>query len=427
MSQKSIPDISYQLVFCFLPLRNIPIIAQCSKEFKRIVTEPFFFNLFPRHEMVVFKHKSSFVNASSSTFRQMIHQIRLFFRNLKCNRFLIHFNHLESLDMTIDWYTVFDFTPVFQALGSRLLELKVESVFPNLIVSGDDSSTFFNFQSALSFLTLLKILNLSNFIYEKISDLSFLSHMKQLKSFKCDCIHPRPFTIQTLVENLSKCSELTDLVLFKNQYWPDLNHLANLFNALEKTKLIHFGWFCNITQDQQYKLAEILNHFSYLQTIGIELESAILFDDIDDTNIPISLGKWIRHLKISFRECSDQDVIDIISLPHLISLELNKCKIYSLQMKNLIDGLSPRLTDLSVSSPNNSVYSCEISFNSLSRCVKLKSLNLSKIKGLKDEEFHLLSNCKELESITIQSLHDNQITLTIPSNRFPMLKTVILV
>jgi hypothetical protein len=43
----------------------------------------------------------------------------------------------------------------------------------------------------------------------------------------------------------------------------------------------------------------------------------------------------------------------------------------------------------------------DFSFQDISKMTKLKSLSLHNMKELKQEEFHLLSNCQNLESIEI--------------------------
>jgi hypothetical protein len=411
-NNNTIPDISFQLVFCFLPFRELPLIARCSKEFKRIVTEPLFLNMFRQNEEMNLEQKVNFHNASTSVFRHIIRQMTFFHEPLEHTRFLPHFHH-----------------PVFKALGSHLLELKVDTIPQDEDELPLNPPSFCHFQSALSFLTSLTSLYLSNFVdEERFYDMSFLTHMKQLKTFRCDYIDIYLIPIQDLAHNLSFCSELTHLDLFREN--DIVHHLPDpqLAGALKQTKLNHLGVFYNVSQDQQYDCAQILNHFSYLKTIGIEIETTMT----GATTIPTLLGKWIHNLELSYRTISDKDVLDLISLPHLKSLELYHCVITDLQMKTLIEGLSTKLQDFVVYySPYLDSVCVKIIFDSLSRCTKLKSLHLSNIGGVKDSEFDSRNNCKLLESISISNTDpwrprplNIPSVLKNPSIVFPMLKKV---
>jgi hypothetical protein len=423
MSQSNyIPDISYHLVFCFLSFHQLPLIAQCSKEWNRIVTEPQFLNMFRHNETTNIVNIEHISNAHSSALRHMIRKVSMSYQPLKSTQFLTQFHHLQFLDIKIKWEAAdFDITSVFKALGSHLLELKVH-------ISSVDffSNYFFRFENALCFLTSLTSLHLTSNRLQTINDTKFLTQMKQLKTFVCDCID---FIIvhESFTQDLSCCSELTHLNLFEGN--EIAIYLSSLSESLKNTKLNHLGGFLNVSETQQYECLDILNNLSYLQTIGIRI-NAFYEDTIPP--IPKILGKWIQHLEILGR-VSDQDVIDINSLPYLKSLVLNQC-MNNFQIKMLIEGLPTRLEHLCISSARYLVL--EISFQSLSRCIELKTLDLSTIVIINEHDFESLQNLKQLESITIiySSFGQNpklnfaspniQSALKLPSHIFPKLKKV---
>jgi hypothetical protein len=222
----AIPDISYQLIFCFLPLRELPRISRCSKDWRRIVTAPFFLSMFHQRKSLVIEDETQLTRLLSSPFSQSIRKIKLkhskvfmrsihsFFTSSSFDHF-IYFNRLESLNMGINWDCSrdFDITPAFKALAPRLVKLKVNmsSNFEHERRSLPPS--FFHFQSALSLLTSLNTLTLSAYENDLLSDISFLSCMKKLEKFSCDCIGY--VNIHHLMENIQHLGDFTDFLVHK--------------------------------------------------------------------------------------------------------------------------------------------------------------------------------------------------------------------
>jgi hypothetical protein len=97
-----IPDISYHLIFCFLSLKELTCIAQCNKEFTRLVTESSFLNMFHFQGVLNINRQMQIQSASQSPLRSVIVNIKMDIYLDETMEFS-HFNRLESLDLKIHW------------------------------------------------------------------------------------------------------------------------------------------------------------------------------------------------------------------------------------------------------------------------------------------------------------------------------------
>jgi hypothetical protein len=420
-----IPDISYHLVFCFLSLNDLTQIGQCNKECKRLVTAPSFLNMFSHGKSIDFNCEDVRL-ASNNPFRHLIREIVLLILSAEtCSfnaiNYLVQFDRLASLEFWIDWDQYenndFDITPVFRELGHRLCELKVR-IFRHDDTEPTNSFSHY-FEKSLLLLTSLKSLALFTDATDMITDFSFLSQMKKLQSFSSNC----------------KCNEKTKYIIHFLSSLPELNSLDlcyffNRDNLLTQLKelcpafnLKHLGIFHHIPQEQEYECAQNLHKLNHLENIEIDLYHA-------DSIIPNLFGKWIHSLGMRHRVFTDHDVLSIVGLPHLKSLELKSCQIDVSKLSTLIVGLSSRLEILAINGYQNSNLIFEISFKDLSSCYRLKSLSIDNKSGLKVHELEYLLNCKHLETIKLTSCNikpENislimEQALKIPSNVFPKLK-----
>jgi hypothetical protein len=393
-SKQHIADISFHLVFCFLSLKELSIISQCCKEWKRMVIEPSFLNIY-RHNCVfsVVKPSKRLKLTAQSPFRHLIRNIstHLFSFQLSDYVVLTHFIRLESLECGIFWNdpenAEFDITPVFKALGPRLNTLTIRMVKWNTSVP----PSFFHFQKALSFLSSLQSLKFTSSRSLIFTDMSFLSCLTKLKSFNWNDISS-DLSLTELARNLSLCSNLISLVL-DSFIISHIHTIRLLLVELKNLNLNHLGNFHfshYFPKEYEYECVQLFNQLTNLQTIDIHLYSS-------NSQIPIFLSKWIRHLDISARSLSDQDVAFIHSLTHLKSLGLNDCHIVSPKMRLLMSGLSNQLENLCIKRHFH-YYDNKISFQDISKIKNLKSIDFQDVDGLLFDEFDLLKNCKHLES-----------------------------
>jgi Leucine-rich repeat (LRR) protein len=425
-----IPDISYHLAFCFLSLKELTRIAQCCREWKRIVTETSFLNMFHYSGTLRLAKKRRIQYASKSQFRHVIRNINLdtIFNSAL---HLIQFRRLESLILRLEWNFVldtieFDITPVFQALGPRLSHLTIQ-IFSSCQWSYSPPF-FLQLQQALSLLTSLTSLNLFNsrIAQRSFNDISFLTQMTQLKSLSCDDIYTG--STQDFICQFMHLPNLNHLILGETWHHrhssseftlPNLRAICLLFG---KNKLKHFGKFRDLPHSLHDGCEQLLNTMSHLETIDIS---------VSHCKIPTLLGKWIHHLEIEDRTFRDDDVRDIVGLYQLKSLRLISCYIFSSQLNYMIDELASRLEFIHIVGMIQSRNF--ISFQSISNCKKLKSFEFTNLSAENRFDFSLITKCKELETIrmrycniikTYDLSEHMQEALKIPSNVFPKLKLV---
>jgi hypothetical protein len=412
-----IPDISYHLVFCFLTLKELTLISQCNKEWKRMVTETSFLKMFRYKDILKIKDVTQDKNnLSPNPFFYLIHKIKVinFLNTYQCIEpiYLIHFHRLKSLEFSICFHggsKEFDNLTIYQVLGERLSELKIEIISSAFRLA----ASFVNLQKALSCMQSLTSLTLTNQNNRLFTDISFLSQMKKLQSFSCDDIYDQDrFTY--LSNHLSLLPDLTCLDFQKINY-RDLKDICLAFKQ-SSSKLKHIGhihWLkC---KGKDLECSQMLNQIASLQTIDI----------YEAYQFPKLLGKWIHHLEINIWK---QDISDIIHFPHLKSIELIFWELNFIKMYRLIDGLSSKLENLGLVKPfDYDFHFMMFSFKSISKCKHLKTLVLHNITS---SDFDLLTNCNQLESIVIKNSDLSMLSehiqraFTIPSSTFPMLKTV---
>jgi hypothetical protein len=172
-----IPDISYQLSFCFLPFKDLFCILKCCKKWNRILKESFFINLYKSDEMY---HLKKAKHAHVSPFHDIVKHVKVEFHSESLIS-LVHFSHLASLSIydSTEWknYATYNIETAFKTMAPNLRDLKIELIRPptNLRLIGD-------FMDALKSLNGLTSLHLAVNMAVFLDDVSFLYRMKSLKS-----------------------------------------------------------------------------------------------------------------------------------------------------------------------------------------------------------------------------------------------------
>jgi hypothetical protein len=309
----------------------------------------------------------------------------------------------------------------FKILAPRLLELKIRmNCLPGLQVN-HRTSFVDHFQKALSHLNLLTSLTIKCNRRKMFTDISFLSQMKQLQSFNYD-----DFYDGDQKDIYHHLSSLPHLYFLKSNHTLGQKTSDSIIEMIcakseQFSKLRHLGHFyCD--DNNQYHYFQLLSHLPSLESIDISMVGVIE----PDIKIPSLLGKWIHNLSFGVGNLSEEQISNLIQLPHLKSLKLYSLTINNSKLQKLIRGLSSKLEVLALSPQFTAGYL--ISFEDLATCTRLKTLwlNFIEIRG----EFDLIRKFDHLESLIIDKciIHDISSSLKIqtdfkvPSILFPMMQ-----
>jgi hypothetical protein len=223
-------------------------------------TEPSFLNMFHHDDIFEIEDEQQIELLSQSPFCNVIHNVKMHSYvdcPLGSTIYLIPFRHLQSLDFVVNWNAPenenFDITPVFQALGPKLqnFQLKMHKSVNDVNQLKPPKVSLCHFQNALSLLTSLTSLTFMSrnpFIFTNIS---FLSHMKKLQSFNCNCIGnyaeiARKYAnLKDTIDQLSLLPDLTYLYLDEWQQNISI-YLKEISKQLENSQINHLGLFDKI-------------------------------------------------------------------------------------------------------------------------------------------------------------------------------------
>jgi hypothetical protein len=431
-----IPDISYLLVFCFLRLKDLCRIVQCSKKMKQMVISSTFISMYHNNKERIKFNDVKFGQAI------ILNPLCKLIQNTTipkyCPLFVItllplNFPRLHTLSLEIDWRKQenqndnIDFISVFQFLSPGLRQLSVEVVS---FLSFPTPPSVRQFQTALSCFTCLKRLNLKEWWSHSFDDVSFIKHMQQLETFECNFSVVRD--IDNIIDHIRALPSLTKLNLPRLYEYSLIDESAankQLENLCVHSKhLKHLGSIHGNGIDGQQHCARLLSLLPCLETIDLSLSSESYQDN---PVFPKAMQKLIKTLYICRRIINQDDILTIKSLPKITSLNLNCCEIDCLNLQTILCGLACQLEILEINALYivGTLHYCELSFLSISKCTKLKSLKLSNIIGLVQSEIPLMLNCKQLTCIQLnmrlyppEFKEELNNTFSIPSTAFPKLK-----
>jgi hypothetical protein len=389
-----IPDISYHLIFCFISFRKLPIIAQCCKEWNRIVTSSSFFHLYKLKE-----DNNRLSDASlllRSPFRFAITHLRFEVDNLAILNQLSSFPRLVDLHILIEkakYTRKHNFKSFFQSLPKSLRVLEL---------SGDYGCV--DFPILPFFKTLPSLIQLDTLILGSIGkhkiDFTFLQHMKNLKVFKMPII-----SMMSDLQHTQLINACRSLPLLSELYTPELFHLSqkraitNLRQLCAQPgapKLLEtFSGRLEVAEDELDEVEYLLSQLPSLQRI-------------DDYNlsynrmVPFQLSKWIDSMSAFCRHFTDVDISRLVDMKHLSSLTIGNCILTTDQIHNLLSGLSSQLVILRLRNDKMRPSTCTISFQLIAKCAKLQKIELEgHSSGLLLDDFYLLKSCTNLQNIFI--------------------------
>jgi hypothetical protein len=128
MTNNDIPEFYFHLIFCFLCLKEISVIARCSKKMKATVSSSSFVSLFKHTESIKLHNEAMAISASNSVFRHLVQGITI--ENILIQHmpsYLVHFPRLSNLSFTFHFTNdnIFDLRPVFKTIAPRIKEFTI--------------------------------------------------------------------------------------------------------------------------------------------------------------------------------------------------------------------------------------------------------------------------------------------------------------
>jgi hypothetical protein len=428
--QQYIPDISFHLIFCFLSVRELSIILQCSHDFKRLVTQKSFISMYSsssENEILAIKD-SQLSLLEASLFKPIVKNIEFQcdssldvlwmltkFTSLKkmilCNetekschpRWIPYKPHI--LNSLQELYMNFNYTFNSRSFANKLFNSF--SYFPNLKkleVEFHATNYFAGFyMSTISQLQKLKSLRMrfiqSNFrrIYEIIIDSVRL--LPELEVLDIDGLFPFKNTDDGMINLRRLCAQPGP---------PPALKTIGLFRE-------------KIPRHYQVEFVELLKQLPSFDRIDYTLLS-------NADSFPIYLSLWIQKMIIFDTLFIDVDISKLGLFNRLSSIILTNCSISKVLFTQFIETHASRLEELEVD--NTLLCSLDIiSFRTISLCTNLVHLHISNCRHLLASEFHFLNECKNLRKIVIYRCGfiyhdlsaDQKLALQLPSEVFPKL------
>jgi hypothetical protein len=424
--QSDVPDISLQLIFCFLSLKDLPIIAQCSKRWYKIVTQNFFFKMYQHDNVSSSFNESNFPSFCSSPFRQAVCCLSFEINSdLEQIRFIPKLANLASLELEIDLYgdidpSFIDYQQAFNLFPQSLRIFKVKII-------DFDYSLIDMFLLSVSSITQINELSItsdydtSNFLF-----IAALVNLTKLNISLDYSIEGRN-SLFIALQSLSRLEELTTLDYhFDNiEIISSLRYLCN--DPCVLSSLRRIPAFTNIAIHDQLEFVRLLKKLPALEYIHY-----IITNNVD---ISAQLASIIECLEISDHIFTDNDVKTIISISNLFDLSLTNCSITSTQFQCLFNAVGKQLKHLFIC--KLPLTPCSLLFECITNCPKLEKLFLV-FNIIHQIEFavHLyqLQKCTRLETLDITITDDDdqeccekfKSILTLPSSIIPSLKNIVI-
>jgi hypothetical protein len=392
--QKSIPDISFHLVFCFLNLKELILISQCSHNFKRLVTRQSFINMYPNKQTIKIFNTDSLFLMSSSKFQHTINHIELTgVFAFSIIRLFASLTHLKKLTLTYKY----DAFIQQQIINEDLDQIQSNSLLQDLCIKFNPIQHIPKvFESFSLFPNLTKL------------DMTYGSQ--------------NHFNIEIQMQNVRLLPALQVLdarELFKMHQTSGLDNLRRLCaqpGAPTALKIIR-SFIGTIPDSNIEECAQLLQQLPTLD----EIDYSIFMDN----SIPTPLARWTRGLRVSHRYFLNSDMNSLTHFKKIESICLSSCTISEAKVTQLLTMYKTGLKYLTV------IDHSKLSFVTISQCTELVRLISFNCSGLLlTSEFDLLSHCKKLEFIRIQNCgfkmndltSEQQAALRIPSKVFPSLK-----
>jgi hypothetical protein len=418
-----IPDISLQLAFCFLSLKELPLVAQCNKWWNRVVTEKFFFQMYRDDSFSTQRFDTfGFTFLCLSSFR---HAVRKLSYPNNCfvssnMRLISQFTQLSSLDIEIsslmnrdgnyDYHSTFMLFPT----SLRILKLKIIQdviTLPSLLdaISSLKQIHELHIESEqelkLDFSFIYSLMNLeilnTDFKYDKITQKSMLTAIRSLPKIRELHAH----------HSLSSESILTWLRQLCAQ--PGAPSSLMIIPTLQK-----------IGFNDQAECVQLLCQLPSFKSISYQC--------INRFSISDKLSPFIHQLYIEDYVFNDDE--PIFSMVQLYDLTLFRCELPDQKLVSFFNTIGKQLICLEVLLIS---VNCHVLFSSLSNLNQMKKLKIG-FESINHVAYaanlfqlHSCSLLQSLDIIIIQDVDDDELlcnqfksTLSLPSLLIPSLKNV---
>jgi hypothetical protein len=395
VKHSNIPDISLQLVFRFVCLKQLPNIVRCCKKWQRVVTDPIFLKMY-KHDNIQYLFGKGLHSLCLSPFRHAIKNLDFSSNDLNDMKFISQCTQLNFIEIKIDFDNMkesetFDYLSTFLTFPQSLRVLKLDITFDEFEIT-----SLASLLGAVSSLIQIEELTISceSDEWEEI-DISILSTLINLKKLVINFQYDNDTisSIVSLVRSLPNLKQLESCYnLFTDEILPFLRQLCAQTDKpclLEQIFTLE-----NVCIQEQHECLQLLKQIPYLR----ELE----YQCIGQNVIPPSLVPIIVNLYIEYHSFTDSDIDSIISMTQLTNLGISECCLTDTQFKRLFNGVGNQLKLLSID--EIVVEDRFVLLNTISKCSKLEDLKLEiEYKNHLEYAFYLpqLCNCKLLQALEI--------------------------
>jgi hypothetical protein len=361
------PNISLQLISCFLTLNELAVVARCSNQWYKAVTRKEFFNMYKNGENGFDFNGKNFPSFCSSPFRYILRSLsfsnkKLGIANLNFIPQLKKLNSLSlELDLSLEENIIFDYLATFRLFPRSMRKLE-------LYVERSDASGIWLSQLTHAMSSLVQINELH--IREKygpmyINNYSIISSLINLENLIIDRFQlSHRDSIIAAVRSLPKLREFNVNCVIYNEIMIFLRNLCAQPGA--PPFLMQIPTIAFIKDGESGECAQLLSQLPSLKHIRYDWDS--------NCSVPTVLAPLVKFLDISCSEITENDIDTIISMPQLSKLTISDCAITETQFERLFNKIGKQLNDLSLF---ELYFKPMILFDVLSKyCFKLETLSI---------------------------------------------------
>jgi hypothetical protein len=426
MSEKNIPDISFHLVFCFLTLRELTLIDQCSHDFRRLATKKSFIDMYSC-EQFISKHSSNYTKLLiASPFRHTIKHIEFHdIFPLRMFQMVQQFSHLKKLNIKHLQYIEIG----NQSYANIKPLASLQELCVVLFKTTDPPHSIDNFFQSFSLFPNLTTLDITFDCSTEVLSLGNIfssNQFKQLEKLRFDFngkgINSNTLSIIDFIRHLPALRVLAvdELLSFSGAGLANLCRLCAQPGAppvLTKILISSFEVFDITTLESVAQQLQQLPKLDTIVTSGWLLHSST----------PIVMIPWLRKFKANLCNLWVVDIMNLNLYNKLELIHIWNCDISEAVWSYFITKHAKSLKKIAIEDcsfyNNDNLHN--LSFKILAQCTELTSLFVCNCINWLVDEFHFLIGCTKLEKISM--IHcgfgeNQEHALKLQSQVFPSLK-----